>query len=99
MREHLANRRASITLDFEHAGLRYSMTLSRFADGRLAEVFFNNHKHDSAADAWARDTGVIASLALQHGVSIELLRGAIGRDSMGRPTSPIGTALDLVAER
>jgi hypothetical protein len=97
MRERLPNRRASLTLDFEHAGLRYGMTVSRFTDGRPAEVFLNNHKHDSASDMWARDTGIITSLALQYGAPIEVLRDAIGRDRAGKPTSPVGVALDMMA--
>jgi hypothetical protein len=74
------------------------MTVSRFTDGRPAEVFFNNHKHDSASDMWARDTGIITSIALQHGVPIEVLRDAVGRDRAGQPTSPVGVALDIAAK-
>ena len=38
-RQRLPNRRASLTFGFEVGGLRYTATVSRFADGRLGEVF------------------------------------------------------------
>jgi hypothetical protein len=38
-RERLPNRRQSETFDFEFAGLRYTCTIGRFRDGRIAEIF------------------------------------------------------------
>ena len=49
-RERLPNRRQAITFEFEVNGLRYTATVAHFADGRLAEIFLNNHKNNSAAD-------------------------------------------------
>ena len=50
---------------FEVRGLRYSATFSRFDDGRIAEIFLNNHRVNSGADVNARGAAVVASLALQ----------------------------------
>jgi hypothetical protein len=97
-RQRLSDRRQSATFDFEFASLYYSCTHSSFADGRTGEVFLNNHKHDSAADLWARDAGILVSLALQFGASLDVLRQALGRDSRDQPTSPIGAALDHIAK-
>jgi hypothetical protein len=66
-RQPLTTRRSSESLDFEVGGLRYTCTFSQYPDGRVSEVFLNNHKADSAADANARDSAIVASLALQHG--------------------------------
>ena len=40
----------------------------------------------------------MCSLALQHGASLETLRGAVLRDARGNPATPLGCALDLLAE-
>ena len=50
MRELLPNRRHSETFGFEYAGMGYIATVSRFSDGRLAEIFLANHKAGSHAD-------------------------------------------------
>jgi hypothetical protein len=66
-RERLPNRRASETLQFEHGGFRYVASLSRFADGRLAEVFLSGPKTGTDVASAARDSSIVASIALQHG--------------------------------
>ena len=43
-RERLPNRRASETFNLEHAAMKYTVTISRFADGRVGEAFFANYK-------------------------------------------------------
>jgi ribonucleoside-diphosphate reductase alpha chain len=96
-RARLPNRRESQTFSFECGGLRYTATVSWFADGRVGELFLNNHKSNSASDANARDSAIVASLALQHGVPLETIRRALLRDAHGRPSTPLGAALDLIA--
>jgi hypothetical protein len=93
----LPARRQSTTFNFECSGLRYTCTASRYPDGRLGEVFLSNHRADSHADACARDAAILASLALQHGVPLDVLRKTLLRDSQGRPSTPIGHALDVLA--
>jgi ribonucleoside-diphosphate reductase alpha chain len=58
----------------------------RLADGKV----------NSQADTAARDSAVIASLALQHGAPVETLRRALLRDSQGNASGPLGCALDLI---
>lgn len=96
-RQRLPNRRAENFI-FECAGLTYVATISRFADGRLGEIFLSNHKAGSHADTNARDAAVVCSLAFQHGVPVDVIRHALLRDSQGRASSPLGAALDLIAE-
>jgi hypothetical protein len=96
-RERLPNRRDSIVFEIELHGLCYTVTVSRFADGRVAEIFLQNHKPGSQSDSNARDSAVAASLALQHGCPIEVLRRAVLRDPRGAPSTPLGAALDRIA--
>ncbi len=96
LRHRLPNRRLAETFAFEVAGLRYTCTVGRYSDGRIGELFLNNHKSNSASDANARDSAIVASLALQHGVSLETIRRALLRDSHERPSTPLGAALDII---
>jgi ribonucleoside-diphosphate reductase alpha chain len=96
-RRRLPDRRNSETFTFEAGGLRYTATVGRYPDGRIGEIFIGNHRVDSAADASARDQAILASLALQFGASIDVLRKALLRDASGRPNTPICVALDLLS--
>jgi ribonucleoside-diphosphate reductase alpha chain len=78
--------------------MNYVATISRFDDGRLAEIFLTNHKTGSDTDAAARDSAVVCSIAIQHGTPVETIRHALLRDGQGCPSSPLGVALDLIAE-
>lgn len=95
-RERLPNRRGNESFGFECGAMSYVATVSRFDDGRLAEIFIANHKCGSDADAAARDSAVVCSIALQHGVDVETIRRALLRDSRGNPSSPLGMALDIL---
>jgi ribonucleoside-diphosphate reductase alpha chain len=97
-RERLPNRRASESFTFECNGLRYTATASWFDDGRLAEIFLSNCKAGSHSDAAAKDSAVVCSIALQHGVPVETIRKALLRDPRGNPSSPLGCALDLLVQ-
>jgi hypothetical protein len=96
-RERLANRRASETFSFRCNGMPYSATVSRFSDGRLAEIFISNGKAGSDADAAARDSGIVCSIGLQFGAPVEVVRHALLRGTRGEASSPLGVALDLLA--
>ena len=97
-RERLPNRRASETFSFEVEGLHYCATFSCFADGRVGEIFIDNHKVGSQSHGNATDAAVAASLALRHGCTIDVLQRALLRGVRGRATTPLGVALDLVAD-
>jgi hypothetical protein len=97
-RERLPDRRASESFTFEIDGLRFTATVSRFADGRLGELFLDNHKAGSQIGTLVRDGAIILSFALQHGAEPERIRQALARDSQGRALGPIGVALDLLLQ-
>jgi hypothetical protein len=96
-RRRLPQRRRSVTFSFECAGLAYTATASWFDDGQLGEVFLGNHRADSHADACAKDSAILASICLQFGAPLDVVRKALLRDSQGRPSTPIGCALDIIA--
>lgn len=97
-RQRLPNRRANQTFNFECNGLAYSATISRFPNGDLAEIFISNSKAGSHSDAAAKDSAVVASLALQHNVPLNTIRKALLRDARGNAASPLGVALDVITE-
>jgi hypothetical protein len=99
VRHRLPNRRASETFEIEAQGLRFTCSVSRFPNGSLAEIFLQNHKAGSMAGINAQDAAVVCSLALQHGVPLDVIRHALMRDGSGRASGPLATALDLLAER
>src|SRR5262249_27967629 len=96
-RRKLPDRRASTTFNFQCNSLAYSATISHYPDGRLAEIFINNSKVGSDSDSAAKDSAVVCSLALQHGVPLNTIRKALLRDPRNIASSPLGVALDLVA--
>ena len=97
-RRRLPNRRNSETFRFDWLGMSFTATISRFPDGSLAEIFLTNRKIGSHADTAARDSAVVASIALQFGADLETLRKALLRDQRGVASGPLGTALDAIAE-
>lgn len=86
VRERLPSRRGSEQIAFECNGL-------------LAEIFLSNAKAGSHSDSAAKDSAVVCSIALQHRVPVEVIRKALLRDPRGVASSPLGVALDLIAER
>ena len=96
-RARLPNRRANETFAFECNGLKYSMTVARYPNGDLAEIFIGSAKSGSHSDSAAKDSAVVASIAFQHGVPASVIRKALMRDSQGHASSPLGAALDIIA--
>jgi hypothetical protein len=87
----LPNRRGSTIIAFEHEGRRYRASGSRFADGRLAEIFLDvGGKAGSAVQVHADNEAILASLALQWGVPVAAIRHSID--------GPLALALDLLDE-
>jgi ribonucleoside-diphosphate reductase alpha chain len=97
-RRRLPNRRGHEVLSFEHGGLEYTAGVGRFDNGDLAEIFLTTAKHGTAVDVNARDAAVAASLLLQHGCHVDILRKALTRNSDGSASGPLARALDLLAE-
>ena len=97
LRSRLPNRRKHSVVTFTtDDGFSFTAGLGYFEDGRLAEIFLNAGKVGTAIETNARDSAVVASLALQHGVSPEVIRRALSRNENGEASGPLGTLLDLL---
>src|ERR1700733_11043709 len=97
-RERLPDRREHTVLNFTTVdGFKYTAGVGFFEDGRLAEIFLNSRKIGTAIETAARDSAVVASIALQHGVPPDTIRHALTRDRNGNASGPLGTLLDLLA--
>jgi hypothetical protein len=92
----LPNRRPSFSFDVEFAGLHYKVTASHFPSGELLEIFVSNHKAGNASDVAARDAGILVSLCLQYGCSVETISRALSRNSDGSAFGVIGAVLDEI---
>ena len=90
-RERLPDRRVSELVDFEHGGRRWTLTVGRFADGRVGEVFLDTPKA-SAIGEIAADAAIAASVAFQHGAPLETARHSLA----DRRAAPLGAALALI---
>lgn len=90
MRNALPNKRKSVSFNFEHEGHRYRASASRFADGRLAEIFLDTGKINTPLQQHAETSAILVSLLLQHGVTPETIQHSI--------SGPIATALELAVK-
>jgi hypothetical protein len=98
MRQRLPNRRGSLTFDLESQGLPFTATVS-LHNGKIAEIFLQNHKAGSMAGINAQDAAVVCSIALQFGAPLDVIRKALMRDAQGCASGPLGVALDTITER
>ena len=90
-RERLPNRRAADLVNFEHDRGRWTVTIGRYPDGRIAEIFLDAAKESPLVEL-AQESAIIASLALQSGCPLNTLRHAVS----GRSAGPLGAALGLI---
>ena len=95
-RQRLPNRRSAETLAFERDNLKFQMTIGLYPDGRPGELFLNAEHANSLLDAMAHDAAILASLALQHGCTLETIARALKRDARWVAASPIGAAVDQI---
>jgi ribonucleoside-diphosphate reductase alpha chain len=95
-RQPLPQRRASEMFELRHGGKAavFHVTLGRYPDGRVGEVFITGSKSGSDLEANVRDTAILVSLALQHGVPLATMAAAITREADGSPSTVIGVVLD-----
>lgn len=95
-RTRLPNKRACETIAFERDGSQYQMSVGFYPDGRPGEIFLNADRADSLLDVLTSDAAILASLALQHGCTLETIAHALKRDARGIAASPIGDAVDRI---
>jgi hypothetical protein len=56
-------------------------------------------KVGSELDVQVRDISIVASILLQHGCPVDVIRKALTRNSDGSASGPLGTLLDLISEQ
>jgi ribonucleoside-diphosphate reductase alpha chain len=98
-RERLPNRRSSELFEFESMNIHFTGSVSHYDDGRIGEIFIDNHKAGSAIGTLVRDLAIAFSFAVQHGADAEAIRCALCRDSSGKPLGPLGAVLDLLVDQ
>jgi hypothetical protein len=97
MRRTLPQRRASETFTLRFWSQNFTVTVGRFPDGTVGEVFIDGGKTGQDIQSTARDAAVVISLALQHGTPIEAIRHAVTRNGFGEAASIVGAIVDRLA--
>jgi hypothetical protein len=99
-RERLPGRRNAVTFEVAHENHLYTITAGVYDDARLGEIFIVPRlqvKSGTPLEAWARDSAIILSLALQHGCPLETIRSALTRDEREDAAGPLGEICDALA--
>jgi hypothetical protein len=99
-RQVLSNRRAALTFEATHGDLAgpVTVTVGFYPDGRPAELFISASKVGSEAAGIARNLGVVMSIALQHGATLDEIRHALSRNTGGTPQTVAGTVADALKQ-
>lgn len=102
-REILPSRRVSETFEMSVINAGYQQfdytVMIGFYDPektRIGEVFMNAEKINTDIDVAARDTAILLSFVLQHGIDVRPIQHSMTRDVDGRPLGLLGTLLDTI---
>jgi len=95
-RRRIPDRRQHEVIEFQHGGVRFIAGIGRFTDGKLAEIFLDCGRQGCGAEASARESAILVSIALQHGLSAASLRHALQELADGSGAGPLAHALDLI---
>ena len=95
-RRPLPMRRNCETIEIPFGGFDrvHTVTLGFYEDDSVGEVFINGGKSGEQVEAIARDGAVLLSMALQYGVPLTTIQGAVTRDARGAPQSIVGAVVD-----
>ena len=96
-RQRLPARRPAETVELEHNGSRFTVTIGFYPDGRPGEVFTHGIRSGSNLDALLADACVVVSCLIQHGVEPSQMASSMGRLGNAEPASIIGAVIDLTA--
>ncbi len=97
-RKQLPQRRHCETVTLEFWKQSWAVTIGFYEDHKTVGEVFISAKRVSGTplDATARDTAVLMSLALQYGVPLSVITGAITREANGAPSSIAGVVADFI---
>lgn len=95
-RKVLPNRRSGENIEITHGGQnsKFVITLGRYPDGTIGEVFISGSKSGSSFDGVARDGAILLSLCMQHGVPLETIKHAMTREPDGSASTIVGAVVD-----
>ena len=92
----LPNRRRHHVIEFDFRGDHYHAGFCFFENGALAEIFLSAIRASSDADISAKDSAILCSIALQHGVPLQTIRHALLQSDDGTAAGPLARAIDLI---
>ena len=98
MRERLSDRHPCELVTFISMGMKFTAGIGRYSDGRIAEIFLDNHKQGSASDAGSRPGDRLQFCRPAWCRCRVRFRRALCRDSAGRALGPLGEILDRIAD-
>ncbi len=98
VREVLPTRRFHGSFRFQIERITYAAGVGRTADGRVAEIWLDAGKVGTSLAALANDAAIMASLLLQYGCPVEVIRRALTRNPDGTAGGPVGRVLDEIAQ-
>jgi hypothetical protein len=96
-RARLPDRRAAETVELEHCGQRFTVTVGFYPDGRPGEVFTHGIRSGSNLDGLLADACIVVSCLMQHGVEPREIADSMGRLGNSEPASIIGAVIDFAA--
>ncbi|MBU2533297.1 MAG: hypothetical protein KKB37_11190 [Alphaproteobacteria bacterium] len=97
-RDKLPARAPHETIKFVHSFVPYHATVTYYdmTGTRPGAIFMSTGKSGEDMQTLMRDNAIIASIALQHGATLDELKAAISRQDDGTPMGPMGTLLDIL---
>lgn len=95
-RETLPDRRQRTAINFEHEGHAFTGGAGHYPDGRVGEVFISAGKTGTHLQIATADAAIAASIALQYGAPIDVLRHAFLRTDEGEAAGPLGHLFDIL---
>lgn len=95
----LPQRRLSETFELKHGeqNAPFTVTTGFYQDGTVGEVFINGPKSGSDMAAVTHDGAILLSLALQHGVPLNVIKHAVRRNADGKASTIIGAVVDRIS--
>ncbi len=97
-RELLPNRRHGETLDFRYGQFKYTANIGRYPDGRIGEIFLRSGLIGTDMAISCQESAISVSFALQYGATIDQMREAMPRTTVGSPEGVIGKLLDILSK-
>jgi hypothetical protein len=96
----IPNRRRGENFELRHGGQNtpFIITIGRYPNGDVGEIFISGSKSGTAFEAVARDGAILLSLCLQFGVSLATIKHAITREGDGSPSTIVGAVVDKLYE-